>query len=62
MNKRFGFALLLGLLVGYPFELSSQPISHEGKKLIQKNLKKSKKDEPTTPSGSALPGWHHTPA
>ena len=30
MKNRMGFAVLLGFLVGYPFELSAQTISPEG--------------------------------
>lgn len=45
---------MLGFLVGYPFELSSQPITDEEKKLIQEYLEKKKKRE-FTPA-------HKTPA
>lgn len=41
MRKRIGFVFMLGLLIGYPFELSSQAMSEEEKKLIQEYLEKN---------------------
>ena len=50
MRKRIGFALILGLLIGYPFELAPQAMSEEEKKLIQEYLQKN------TPNGAfAIP-------
>ncbi|MGH8004573.1 MAG: polysaccharide biosynthesis/export family protein, partial [Limisphaerales bacterium] len=63
MRNRIGFAILLGFLVGYPFELSSQPITDEEKKLIQEYLEKKKKGELTpVPKTSPLTKMYYTPA
>ena len=62
MSKRIGFGLLLGFLVGYPFELSSQPITDEEKKLIQEYLEKKKKGELTPiPKSPPLTKMYYTP-
>ncbi|MCI0406040.1 MAG: SLBB domain-containing protein [candidate division Zixibacteria bacterium] len=61
MKNRIGFAVLLGFLVGYPFELSAQPVSPEEKKLIQEYLKKNKGVEMATPEGFTLPRRYQTP-
>ena len=63
MRNQIGFAILLGFLVGYPFELSSQPITDEEKKLIQEYLEKKKKGELTpVPKSPPLTKMYYTPA
>lgn len=62
MKNRIGFAILLAFLVGYPFELSAQPITDEEKKLIREYLEKKKQGELTSPPKTPpLSKMYYTP-